>query len=96
MRTIREQLNKLTKKFSTKAERRFAERLKANHIPFRTKIKIKGREVDFIIGKYAIDIDGHEQDGDKNAMLVNERFIPIHISNKTVNTVNISYLKENG
>lgn len=90
---MRTQLSKLTKKLSTKAERRFAERLKVNHIPFRTKIKIKGREVDFIIGKYAIDIDGHEQDCDKNVMLVGEGLIPIHIDNKSVNSINISYLK---
>ncbi len=41
------------------------------------------------MGKYAIDIDGHEQDGNKNAMLANEDYIPIHISNQEVKVINI-------
>jgi len=79
---MRKQLEKLKKPNSTKAERRFVEILKKNHIPFKTKVRIKNREVDFIIRKYAIDIDGHQQDGKKNEMLVSEGFIPIHISNR--------------
>jgi very-short-patch-repair endonuclease len=91
---MRYQLLKLTKGHSTKAERKFAERLKANHIPFRIKIKIKEREVDFIVGNYAIDIDGHEQDGLKNHMLADSGFIPIHIDNNFVNKININFLKQ--
>ena len=87
----RNQLNKLLKGHSTKAERRFAERLKALHIPFRAKVMIQGREVDFLIGKYAIDIDGHEQDVEKNVMLFQEGYVPHHISNSAVQTVNLSY-----
>ena len=49
-----------------------------------------GREVDFIIGKYAIDIDGHAQDVEKNVMLVKEGYIPIHILNHEVLIVNIN------
>lgn len=77
---------------STKAERRFHELLKVNRIPFRSKVKINQREVDFIIGKYAIDIDGHVQDGDKNVMLVNEGYIPLHINNNEVKTFPIKTL----
>ena len=76
-------------KTSTKAERRFAERLKRARIPFKAKVKIGGREVDFIVGKYAIEINGHEQDTDKNVMLVNEGYIPIHLSNNLVLKVNV-------
>ena len=58
--------------------------LKELHIPFRTKIRIQGREVDFLVGKYAIDIDCHAQDGKKNEILVNNGYIPIHFSNREV------------
>jgi very-short-patch-repair endonuclease len=90
---MRYQLLKLTKHFSTKAERRFAERLKNLHIPFRAKVKVKGREVDFICGQYAIDIDGHQQDGDKNKMLVEVGYTPIHIDNKSVEEISLNFLK---
>jgi len=85
---------KLKRIFITKAERRFAERLKSLHIPFRTKVKINHREVDFIIGKYAIDIDGHEQDTSKNKMLVEAGYIPLHLSNNSVTKVSLYFLKE--
>lgn len=77
----------LLKKHSTKAERRFVERLKALHIPFQAKVIINGREVDFIIGKYAIDIDGHKQDVGKNQMLLQTGYIPHHIRNDEVTTI---------
>jgi len=69
------------------------ELLKENHIPFRTKIRIKGREVDFIVGKYAIDIDGHEQFKGKNEMLVREGYTPIHYNNFEIKDLNTKYLK---
>jgi len=84
---MRSQLLKLKKERSTKAERILAEILKKNHIPFKTKVIVNGREVDFIIGKYAIDIDGHEQDPDKNVHLVKARYIPIHFSNREIHTL---------
>jgi hypothetical protein len=83
----------ILKKYFTKSERRFVRRLQENHIPFKSKIKINGREVDFLIGKYAIDIDGHKQASDKNEMLVESGYIPIHIDNQSVSKINISYLK---
>ena len=68
--------------------------LKDNHIPFIAKKKINGREVDFLCGKYAIDIDGHEQDGEKNKMLVEAGYIPLHYHNSEITkTLNINYLK---
>jgi very-short-patch-repair endonuclease len=83
----------IDKKHFTKAERRFVRRLQENHIPFKAKVKINGREVDFICGRYAIDIDGHSQDGNKNVLLVGSGYIPIHIDNNSVSKINISYLK---
>jgi len=67
--------------------------LKKNHIPFKAKVKVNGREVDFLLGlkfQYAVDIDGHEQDPVKNEFLVRAGYIPIHFSNQEI----ISYDKE--
>ena len=83
----------ITKKHFTKSERRFARMLQENHIPFKTKIKINNREIDFLVGRYAVDIDGHAQDGLKNEMLVREGYIPIHIHNKEVMLFNTKKLK---
>lgn len=92
---MRFQLNKLIKGHSTKAERRFAELLKSLHIKFQTKVKIKGREIDFLIGKYAIEIDSHVQDQTKNKMLAESGYNPIHLSSRTVpNPHLIEWLKE--
>ena len=55
--------------------------LKELRIPFKTKIKINGREIDFLVGKYAIEIDGHGQDVKKNEMVVSQGYTPIHINN---------------
>ena len=79
---------RILKKYFTKGERRFIRYLQEHHIPFKSKVIIKGREVDFIIGKYAIEIDGHPQDGDKNQMLVEEGYTPIHINNSELNELN--------
>jgi len=84
VKEMRSELDKLRKGNSTHAERRFAEMLKRGHIPFKTKVIISGREVDFLIGKYAIDIDGHDQVPDKNVQLVNAGYIPIHFSNQEI------------
>ena len=78
---MRRQIEKLRKGKSTKYERRFMELLKENHIPFKAKVMIGGREVDFLVGRYAIDIDGHEQFKGKNEMLVKLGYIPLHFSN---------------
>ena len=84
---MRKQLLKLKRGISTKAERQFAEVLKNGRIPFKAKVIVKGREVDFIIGRYAIDIDGHDQDSDKNVHLVKAGYVPIHFSNKEIFTL---------
>lgn len=80
---------------STKAERKFHELLKKLHIPFKSKVKIGGREVDFVIKNYAIDIDGHEQDVSKNYMLIALGYNPIHLNNNTIpNPYLIEWLKK--
>lgn len=74
----------LTRRSSTKAERKFHEILKKLKIPFQSKVKIGNREVDFIIKNYAIDIDGHEQDVLKNIMLVRHGYSPVHFNNNEI------------
>lgn len=81
---MRYQLLKLTKRKSTKAERIFSEILKRNKIAFRTKIRIKGREIDFLIEEYAIEIDGHDQLSSKNHLLIDLGYTPLHYSNQEI------------
>ena len=93
-RVMRTQLNNLSKRHSTKAERKFSELLKKNHIPFRCKVMIEGREIDFLIGDYAIEIDGHTQDVYKNRMLMAKGYSPIHLNNWEVNDHLLEWLKK--
>lgn len=77
--------NYINKKHYTRAERKFGRLLQELHIPFRTKVIIKGREIDFVIGRYAVDIDCHQQDSSKNRMLMNKGYIPLHLDNYEIN-----------
>lgn len=72
------------KKHFTKAERIFGRLLQDLHIEFQTKVKIKNKEIDFLIGKYAIEIDGHEQFSEKNSLLVEAGYSPLHFSNQDI------------
>ena len=74
----------VSKRSSTKAERIFAEILKKNHIPFKHREVIGRREVDFIIGNIAVEIDGHEQSPERNDWLVRKGYIPLHFNNKAL------------
>ena len=74
----------IDKKHSTKPERIMYEVLKEMKVSFKHRWIISGREIDFVIGDYAIEINGHEQDTDKNVSLVEEGYIPIHIHNSEV------------
>lgn len=76
----------ISKGRSTRGERKFHELLKKLKIPFKYKAIIKGREIDFIVGKYAIEIDGHFQDATKNQMLIGEGYVPVHLSNWNVSS----------
>ncbi len=85
---------KLDKKHFTKNERRFVRLLQEQHIPFKTKIKIRGREIDFLINNFAIDIDGHIQDPIKNRMLIEEGYNPIHFNNGEIGDYLIPWLNK--
>lgn len=86
---------KILKKNSTKSERMVYEVLKELHIKFKHRWILNGREVDFIIGNVALEIDGHEQDGEKNRMLAELGYIPIHLHNSEITRENIIQLINN-
>ena len=77
---MRRQIKKITKGHSTKSERKFMEMLKKLHIPFRYKVEVRGREVDFIIGNLAVEIDGHPQSKSKNEMLAQAGYDILHLN----------------
>jgi hypothetical protein len=91
---MRYQQIKLTHGHSTKAERRFMEYCKELHIPFRAKVKISGREVDFVIGRDAIEIDAHQQDPYKNINLANLGYVPLHLNNWNITPAIKKWLKQ--
>ena len=72
------------KKFFRKPERILARLLNEHRIPFKTKIKIGKYEVDFLIGKLVVELDGHIQSVEKNQYLANLGCIPWHFTNKEV------------
>ncbi len=88
-----------SKKFFRKPERIIARLLNEKRIPFKTKIKIGKYEVDFLIGKLVIELDGHIQSVDKNEYLSNLGYTPWHFTNKeiyenrqgVINKINGSY-----
>ncbi len=80
---MRHELSKLERKNSTKAERKVAEILKRNHIKFKAKWKINGREVDFLIGKVIVEVDGNVHgsiDREREQMFLDSGYLPLHIS----------------
>lgn len=81
---MRHTLLKLSRGHSTKAERVFGEMLKSNHIPFKVKVRVANHEVDFLIGRVIVEINGHEQDPLRNNKFVELGYIPIHFDNSEV------------
>ena len=83
-------MRRLLKKHSTKQERIFYEVLKELKIPFKHRWLIVGREIDFVIfDNVCIEIDGHKQDGKKNAELATAGYVPIHLHNSEITRKNI-------
>lgn len=82
----------ILKRQSTVAERKVYEVLKELKIPFKHRWMIEGKEIDFLIGKNILEIDGHLQDAHRNQRLVELGFIPLHIPNDA--TTNLKLLKE--
>jgi very-short-patch-repair endonuclease len=74
----------VSRKHSTKPERIVYELLKELRIPFRHRWKIGRLEIDFLVGRYAIDIDGHEQNGERNHKIAEMGYVPIHFHNSEI------------
>lgn len=77
-------MRRVLKKNSTKAERKFYELLKEKNVSFKHRWIIQGYEVDFLIGKYAVEINGHSQNTRKNEILAKFGYIPIHLDNSEI------------
>lgn len=70
---------------STKCERIIYEILKELKIPFKHRWIISGREIDFLIlDKYCLEINGHAQDTEKNNLLTQLGYVPIHYHNEEI------------
>lgn len=72
------------KKSSTKPERIVHEVLKELHIPFKHRWLVAGYEVDFLIGRYVVEINGHDQAGERNHDLADRGYVPIHFENSFI------------
>ncbi len=59
--------------------------LQQNHIAFLFREKLLGKEVDFLIGKTIIEVNGHDQDEIRNNLFVENGYTPYHFSNEEVN-----------
>lgn len=85
---MRSQLLKLTRRNSTKGERRIGEILKRNKIPFKVKQMIGGREADIVVGRLIIEVDGNihfQTDSEKDTLFFSLGYVPIHISTHSRN-----------
>lgn len=61
-------------------------------VPFKHRWIISGHEVDFLIGRYILEINGHEQDVYKNEDLARLGYIPVHLQNFEASRENIKRL----
>ena len=82
---MRYQLLKLRKGKSTRAERIIGEFLKTHRIQFRTKVRLFGREIDFLVkDKFVIEIGNHPQDPEKNKMLLEAGYHLQQLTNREI------------
>jgi len=75
---------RFSKKHFTAYERRFGRMLQDLRIPFKTKIIIKGFEIDFLLGKDVVEIDGHIQNQTKNKILMESGYNVYHFQNNAI------------
>ncbi len=78
---MRNRLLKVRK--GTKSERRISEIFKKNKIKFQYRQRIGKYEIDFVIGRVALEIDGsvHKQiDQKRDAYLFSQGYVPLHIN----------------
>lgn len=82
----------LTKRNSTKGERRISEILKRNKIKYVFKARIGKYEVDFLIGKMVLEVDGvvhRHANTKKDVYLVSRGYTPVHLSTYFKNALKI-------
>ena len=60
------------------------ELLKELHVPFKHRWILNGKEIDFLIGNVVLEIDGHDQNSEKNLKLIEMGYVPIHFSNQEI------------
>lgn len=58
--------------------------LKEIRLPFRHRWLLDKYEVDFLIGNIVLEVNGHEQDVQRNNKLVELGYIPLHLHNDEV------------
>jgi len=89
---MRNQLLLLRKTNSTKDERRIGEILKRNHIKFKTKWRVGKYEVDFLIGRLILEVDGsvHGQiKTERDTYFFSQGYVPVHFITNRQKTVAI-------
>mgnify|MGYP001581454126 FL=1 len=82
----------IEKRHSTKPERVIADLLTRKRIPFKFREIIEGREVDFVIGRVIVEVDGvhHDnphnraRDKSKNEILARLGYVPLHFSAREI------------
>ena len=76
--------NRLLKvKTGTKSEKRISEIFKKNKIRFKYRQRIGRYEVDFVIGRVALEIDGsvhREIDIKRDTYLASQGYVPLHLN----------------
>jgi very-short-patch-repair endonuclease len=82
----------INRKHSTRGERIVYEVLKELHIPFKHRWLVNGREIDFIFLDVALEVNGHEQNAERNQEIAASGYRPIHISNEEVSKEYITNL----
>lgn len=94
---MRYQLMKLSRRTSTPSERRVGELLKRNRIKFQTKVRIGTYEVDFVIGKLVLEIDGenHKSSVERDSYLFSQGYTPVHITNSFKPEIILYLIKTN-
>ena len=82
----------ITKKHSTRPERKLADVLIRNKIPFKFREVIENRECDFVIGRVIVEVDGvhhnpqrRESEKRKNELLTRLGYVTLHFSAKEIN-----------
>lgn len=70
-------------KSGTKSERRISEIFKKHKVKFKYRQRIGKYEVDFVIGRVALDVDGSAHsniDQERDTFLFSRGYVPLHVN----------------